>query len=283
MGTEGITGRDIILTGVPRSGTTLVCRLLNGLPDTVALHEPIKVTTFAQLADDEAVGRHVGAVFAQMRESILTNNMATSRNVEGIVRDNAFEDRPSESGRRPRRDRRGEIRIEKPLTKDFLLIVKHNSEFTGVLDGLTKRFPTYAVIRNPLATLASWNTVEIPIHRGHAGAAERFDKVLAEQLRQIEDTMERQIHLLSWFLRKYQTHLRPQSILRHEDLIASRGKALAVISPHARALDEPLQARNQNPLYDSDLMRRLGDKLLKTDGPYWDFYPKQSVEELLNH
>jgi hypothetical protein len=32
---------NVVLTGLPRSGTTLVCRLLNKLPDTVALHEPL--------------------------------------------------------------------------------------------------------------------------------------------------------------------------------------------------------------------------------------------------
>jgi len=32
---------DIILTGIARSGTTLTCALLNKLPQTVALHEPM--------------------------------------------------------------------------------------------------------------------------------------------------------------------------------------------------------------------------------------------------
>ena len=34
-------GSDIILTGVPRAGTTLAYRLLNGLESLVALNEPI--------------------------------------------------------------------------------------------------------------------------------------------------------------------------------------------------------------------------------------------------
>lgn len=33
--------RNIVLTGPGRSGTTLTCYLLNMLPDTVALSEPI--------------------------------------------------------------------------------------------------------------------------------------------------------------------------------------------------------------------------------------------------
>ncbi len=32
---------NIILTGIPRSGTTLICYLLNKIPNTVALHEPM--------------------------------------------------------------------------------------------------------------------------------------------------------------------------------------------------------------------------------------------------
>ena len=34
-------GRNILLTGVPRSGTTLTSRLLSEAPDTVALNEPL--------------------------------------------------------------------------------------------------------------------------------------------------------------------------------------------------------------------------------------------------
>lgn len=46
---------NVVLTGLPRSGTTLACRLLNLLPDTVALHEPIAPGRFAGLADEQAL------------------------------------------------------------------------------------------------------------------------------------------------------------------------------------------------------------------------------------
>ena len=39
-----MNGRNVILAGIPRSGTTLVVRLLNELPDAVALHEPMQVS-----------------------------------------------------------------------------------------------------------------------------------------------------------------------------------------------------------------------------------------------
>jgi len=35
--------RNVLITGTPRSGTTLICSLVNKLPDTVAVHEPTNV------------------------------------------------------------------------------------------------------------------------------------------------------------------------------------------------------------------------------------------------
>lgn len=40
---------DIILTGVPRSGTTLACLLLSKLPDVVALNEPMRTARFRSI------------------------------------------------------------------------------------------------------------------------------------------------------------------------------------------------------------------------------------------
>src|SRR5689334_16285425 len=39
--------RDVLVTGLPRSGTTLTCHLLQKLPDTVALHEPMDFHKFS--------------------------------------------------------------------------------------------------------------------------------------------------------------------------------------------------------------------------------------------
>ena len=44
--------RNIVLTGPGRSGTTLTCFLLNKLPDTVALSEPIAPGKYANRMPD---------------------------------------------------------------------------------------------------------------------------------------------------------------------------------------------------------------------------------------
>jgi hypothetical protein len=46
MMAEGTRRQTVLITGTPRSGTTLVCHLLNQLPDTVALNEPMQPRHF---------------------------------------------------------------------------------------------------------------------------------------------------------------------------------------------------------------------------------------------
>jgi UDP-N-acetylmuramoylalanine-D-glutamate ligase len=56
-------GRNIAITGLGQSGTTLACHLLNKVHDTVALSEPMAPTEFEDLMPDtDAVcdGRHRG-------------------------------------------------------------------------------------------------------------------------------------------------------------------------------------------------------------------------------
>jgi hypothetical protein len=60
--------RNIVLTGLGRSGTTLTCHLLNKLPDTVALAEPIAPGKFEDLMPDtEAVCDGIGRFYRRMR------------------------------------------------------------------------------------------------------------------------------------------------------------------------------------------------------------------------
>jgi len=79
---------DIIPTGIPRSGTTLTCHLLNKVANTVALHEPLVWTDYPDLTDHEAVCDGVNRFFAETRRSLLTDGTAMTQHVEGEVPDN---------------------------------------------------------------------------------------------------------------------------------------------------------------------------------------------------
>ncbi|HYR22824.1 MAG TPA: hypothetical protein VEP30_07880 [Chthoniobacterales bacterium] len=274
--------RNVLITGTPRSGTTLVCSLLNKLPDVVALHEPMNVWEFAECRDggDEIV-KMIEDFCAESRKSLHEHKFAISKHVGGKVRDNsAAVDR---GGKRTRQTEHGRIEIGKPLSKDFTLAIKHPAAFTALIETLSKHFECFAIIRNPLATIASWNSLDwFPLKDGHLPIGEKLDVDLARELAAKSDPIERQIHILEWFYDRFRRFLPEGALIKYEDLIASRGRELAKFFPAAAELDEDLSSKNLNKYYDRALMMDLGRRLLGRDGPIWNFYSKRDVESLFN-
>ncbi|MDP9365632.1 MAG: sulfotransferase [Chloroflexota bacterium] len=273
---------DVILTGLPRSGTTLTCHLLNKLPDTVALHEPMQGLARKEAPNPEAMRRELKDFFDEQRVSIRERGRALSRNIDGVVPDNPFAGERSADGVRRQVDAKGEIVVDKDLSDRFMLVIKHTNRFAPMLGALVESFPVYAIVRNPLATLASWRTIDAGIRVGRTGPAGRLAPDLRVEMDRLEDELDRQVYLLNWFWEQFLRHLPDRSIIRYEALIESGGRALNVIRPEAEQLAEPLENLNANRLYDHDDMQRIGDRLLRGEGAYWQMYSKESVRTLLN-
>ena len=68
--------RNVLITGTPRSGTTLLCSLLNKLPDTVALHEPMNVWEFPNCRDAAAIADVIEGFCNETRKSLLEHGVA---------------------------------------------------------------------------------------------------------------------------------------------------------------------------------------------------------------
>jgi hypothetical protein len=272
---------NILLTGLPRSGTTLSCYLLNRLPDTVALHEPMRVRDFAALGDHQAICQSIERYCLEQRDTLRASGRARSKQVAGAVPTNSHQTATTETGLRMPVVSGGDLVIDKPLSEEFFLVIKHIAAFAAIVEEAARHFPVYALVRNPLAILASWNSIDFGFRQGHAPAAERLDPALAPRLNAIDDQIERQFALLSWFFEQFSRHVPASNVIRYETLIESGGRNLAVIQPEAADLAEPLESHNTNPLYDREGTMRIGEQLLQADGAYWEFYSKESVEALL--
>jgi hypothetical protein len=282
------TVNDALLTGLPRSGTTLTCELLNLVPDTVALDEPMDWQAFAQgvppgsLTPAQACA-NVATFVAATRRSIQADGVAITKHVDGKVTGKKISDVFDRSQVRIGLAQRGEIEIGKHLGDGFRLVIKQVAGFTALLEPLRERFAVYALVRNPLSVLNSWQTVPLPIREGHVVFGEALDISLARRLAAIDDPLDRQLHLLAWFFGRFKDLLLATSVVRYEDIVAHGGRPLRQVSAAAADLDVPLKSRNKNPsVYKAEATRRLGARLLATDGPWWHFYPPSSVQELLD-
>ncbi len=270
------TTSDIILTGVPRSGTTLTCHLLNKLPEVVALHEPMHPPNYFGISSDEIVAE-IKKFFNDQRATVLNNGTAISKSASGVVPDNPVGSIDEQTGKRKKIINGRKIVVTKPLGIDFKLVIKHPSMFTAIMEIVKYHFPCFAIIRNPLSVLLSWNSVTFSQSLGHAPAAEGFDANLSNSLKKEKNLYLRQLILLDWYFSKYKHNLTNQQILKYEDIVSTGGKALLAITESASQLNEPLKSNNINRVYNWDNVNYLVDLLLNSNGSYLNYYNKREI------
>jgi len=279
----------VLLTGLPRGGTTLACELLNRLPDVRALDEPMDPNRLIRAATRED-GRTLDAAIindgiarfaAEQRHSILERGVALTLHVDGRVRGARVSDERGAEGLRTPIGVRSEITVDVPAAPDFTLVIKHPVAFTALLPMLTERFDVFAIVRNPLAVLGSWESVPFVQREGRLGLRPQIAPQIAARLEEIEDRVERQLTLLDWFFQSYASGLPRERVIRYEDIVATGGAALQPISPSAGGLRLTLHSRNGAGVYDRAHMRDAARRLLERDGAHRLFYAPAEVEEAL--
>ena len=270
-----------LLSGIPRAGTSLCCRLAGELPDTVALSEPlIRRKALGGMDTPHDACARVGDFVEQTRMRILAERRAPSIHFEGRLGDNMVASTLADAGLRQPQGEWGEIAIGKPLSARFTLVVKHNALFAALLPRLTEFFSCLALVRNPLSILASWQTVDLPVHRGRIPAGEALDSDLHRILEREPDTLRRQLIVLDWFFGRYHAYLDPRHIIRYEDLVDTAGLALFRRLGHVQARPAILKSRNTNVLYDKAMIGTLLKALLEAGGTWTCFYRPSDCEEV---
>lgn len=256
-----------LLTGLPRSGTTLVCALLNELHDTVALVEPIE---FEANGDHARAQEQIGKFVAQARVRVVETGTIATRHISGVIPDNLVD--PPGPGLRRFHAERGVIPLHKRVSSGFGLFIKHLGEFTAMSAALSAKYPVVAIIRNPLHLLAAWQTVDLPIRLGHLRSAECFSPTLSRRLAKEASPLRRQVMLLQWMLEIYR-EFPPARILRYEDLAAGPDSCLSRLVGHAVACSRVLRAYDPYERYPGADMAAFSREL-KTILPLIShFYP----------
>ena len=130
--------RNFILTGLPRSGTTLLCDMIDQLENVVCLNESLYQTE--SLPGD----------FCAVRNLLMANRPIPCR----IYWDNIVKDELGKSITTG-----GERRlVDKPIKPDVLIGSKVCSPYLVRLNYLIQNgWPLFAIVRHPSYTIGSWN------------------------------------------------------------------------------------------------------------------------------
>jgi hypothetical protein len=135
---------DGVITGIPRSGTSYLCRLLNNLPEHVAINEPADI--FSPLTQ-KAPGQRIACYYRDLRRRILDGEPIENKTDGGqIISDTAKLD----------------VRTSAPIpvqTEDFMIWTKNTLAYLNRLPQLLNAMPEatfVACVRHPVDTISSW-------------------------------------------------------------------------------------------------------------------------------
>jgi hypothetical protein len=265
---------NFLLTGLPRSGTTLSVSLLNCIPNTIALHEPIQFSEYR--LETKTANLEIIRYIENTRASILNDHCIKTKVIEGNS-DNSFGLSVDSNGKRLSKEPYKNLVVDKRLTKDFNLVIKHPMAFTALLEVLVTAFPVFALVRNPLPTILSWNSISAPISCGRAPQAELRDTGLKALLDAEPDCLNRQILIANWMFERYVTFLPPSSVIKYEDLVSSNGEILSTIISSGISIQKSLSSMNANPLYSRPLVDVLCKRLIEYGGAWMNFYHVDDV------
>lgn len=138
------SGPDVLITGLPRSGTSYLCTAVHNVRQCVAVNEPEEI--FAHLADEQPPWG-MPRYYARLRDDIVAgrpilNKMRNGRLIEDTARGITEEHYvPTVAG------------------PGFLLATKNTLAYLARLPLLRRAMPAatcVACIRNPVDTIASW-------------------------------------------------------------------------------------------------------------------------------
>ena len=262
----------LIMTGIPRSGTTLTAALVDRLEDTLCLNEPPRYYPWVEGAEDKADFLRMFTADLQNMYKVLESGGKVSdrREKDGTMPENYFD----ENGQRRQFGFRSVGRPDRK--RDLLLCVKHNEVFTAVLPELAERedVQIIAIVRNPIPTMLSWQAREIPLKYGHLTVGYRFwpeAKAIEEAGGLIIDIQAKMFEL---YCARYWSMRDRITVIRYEDLMANPG---VLEEATGRKIQGEVNIRSQNKKlsdrYGDARVSKMKELIQKHFSAVYNYYP----------
>jgi Sulfotransferase family len=264
------TATNIIVTGIPRSGTTLVAALIDRTADSLCLSEPPEAVQWIKESPTaKAYARRVVASFDGVRSTVLSGGtFSDMRAADGAAvtnyADGVRDGRRAFNFNSVASSRQG-------LSNNFLLAIKHNTPFAAVLPDLVQEdVPLFAMVRHPISVLLSWLSLDLPFSRAQFPDAERFWPEINEAGLLSGDRISAMAASYEMFCARFLECRVP--ILKYEDLLADPDIIARLFGRNPR-VDTDISDMNANPLYDYSVIGEIRSALEKHGRALFELYP----------
>lgn len=266
--------KNNLITGIPRSGTSLISSLIANNTQSVVFSEPnwLKavrdksddcsqfvnnfITKIINLKHDILNGHPIRLKYDKKNLSIPSNyyqrnehgELIVDKNEVDVVFDTSFANRP--------------------------FFIKANAQFTSCIKSLIKsnQFNIYCIVRNPISCIMSWRSLNIPVSHGKMKVAEKYSSSFHHKINGAKSLLDKQSAIIDWYFEVYSNFSDHVSIIRYEDLIVDTGTVLNKILKSNPKHIPQLKSNNHSSNYQLDEVKSIQNALKKTEGYYKKFY-----------
>jgi hypothetical protein len=239
--------RDLVISGIPRSGTSYLCKLLDAFDNVAVINEPRIVFDWLRYSPDPWT---VPILHADLRRCIDTGEAVENKM---DARGGLTEDTAVEESAQPWRPR---LR-----NANWVLATKNTLAYMARLEGILRLMPEARVVlcvRHPLDALASWKGTFAHLAAGDpanvpvGGLADPFLPAhLRAGLEVVASLPEAAYRRAAWWRLLAQDVVRWRErvvIVRYEDLVADPARELQrVLGPLARDAGRPRDVAQPSP------------------------------------
>mgnify|MGYP003643657916 FL=1 len=272
---------NVLVTGIPRAGTTLVGALLDSLPNTVCLSEPPWHWHKSSGGKLDIGPDPTGEIFAKW----LVGDFVTLR--RKLVAGEPVQDRRSDNNQSLTNYYAARSSLEQSehsavhlkefsaasLNEDFTLAIKHNGPYLSALGPLVELdfFTIIGLVRHPVDVINSWRALNLPVSRGKMHDAARCWPEMARATDNGE-VLQRQGMIYDLICERLYSYRDRVSVLRYEDVVSDPAcLARAVGSPSQPATE--LIGKPSRSVSEQEFAL-ISDALLKYGRHYRLFYPE---------
>ncbi len=218
---------NILITGIPRSGTSYLCNLLHRYSNCVVVNEPVELlTTLAQ----ELVPWSIPRLYRKLRSDICAGRPISNKLHQGAVtHDTLLSAETSDY-------------IPAIDAEDFVLGTKNTIAYLTRLEGIRRVMPDVRVIvciRNPFDTIASWNTsfphlrdadiCGLPVGNEREPWLTAAQRQALQQIIAIEDLAQRRARRWHYFAERILDQGNTVTLVRYDEMVINPEQTLTKI------------------------------------------------------
>ncbi len=267
--------KNHLITGIPRSGTTLLTSTLSTSPQAITFSEPEWLKAIRVKSDDSThFTENLIQQITELRElvknqqpiQLKSSRFHTGQPSNYYIRDNQGKIISDKS--------ESTVQLD-PLLYDASFIIKSNAQFTACLKQLleTEYFKLHCVVRNPVAVVMSWRSLDIPVSQGNMKIAEKYSSDYLSYIEPAKTLLEKQVLMADWFFSQYRQYNHLINVIKYEHLISHMQQ---IINQQFSIYDTVLaETNNQNKSRHYDLSESNEIKACFQDmgKSYKYFYP----------